>query len=448
VSLAAVVAVSLVVWVLESFAPVVSLGVLYLFAVLPVAALWGLPFAIPVSIVSMLAFNWLFLPPTHTLRLADSENWVALAVYLVTAVLVSELSARARRRAAEAEQRGREAVLAADVSALFLDGYEVEPRLGPIASVTARALGIQQARISLDPGADARDDEVAVDLVARERAVGRLFVGVGARPDPRALERVRAGLASLLATAIDRELLAEEAHQAEALRRSEAAKTAVLRAVSHDLRSPITALRTASEVLAGTPELADEERAELVESVLSQARRLERLVEDLLALSRLEAGAATPGKEVWTVDGLLARVLETVSASERVEVELPEDAPSVDVDAGQIERALVNVLENALRFSPGDESIVVSAVELPDEVRLTIDDHGPGVPAHERERIFEPFVRGETMPRDRGSGLGLAIARGFVALNGGRLWVEAGDGGGARFVLALPIVALPAEVHA
>ncbi len=115
-------------------APVLSLGVLYLFAVLPVAAIWGLPFAIPVSIVSMLAFNWLFLPPTHTLRLADSENWVALAVYLVTAISVSGLSARARRRAEEAEQRRREATLAADVSSLLLEGVEVEPCLETIAT--------------------------------------------------------------------------------------------------------------------------------------------------------------------------------------------------------------------------------------------------------------------------------------------------------------------------
>ena len=137
-SLAAVAVVSVAVWALEPHAPVVSLGVLYLFAVLPVAALWGLPFAIPVSIVSMLAFNWLFLPPTHTFRLADSENWVALAVYLVTAISVSALSDRARRRTEEAEERRREAS-AADTSSLLLIRHRRPSRATDnIAMFTAR----------------------------------------------------------------------------------------------------------------------------------------------------------------------------------------------------------------------------------------------------------------------------------------------------------------------
>jgi K+-sensing histidine kinase KdpD len=193
ISVGAVAAVSLAIWALEAHAPVVSLGVLYLFAVLPVAAMWGLPFAIPVSILSMVVFNWLFLPPTHTLRLADSENWVALAVYLVTAISVSALSDRARRRTEEAEQRRRDAERA-----------------------------MQEARAS------------------EER-------------------RLR------------------EAVEAEALRRSDAVKTAVLRSVSHDLRSPITAITTASEVLRELGDsLSDEDRDELVAAILAQVQRLQR----------------------------------------------------------------------------------------------------------------------------------------------------------------------------
>jgi K+-sensing histidine kinase KdpD len=365
-SLGAVAVVSVAIWALQPLAPVLSLGVLYLFAVLPVAALWGLPFAIPVSIVSMLAFNWLFLPPTHTLRLADSENWVALAVYLVTAISVSALSARARRRTEEAEERRSEA----------------------------------------------------------ERAMN----------EARASEERRL----------------REAVEAEGLRRSDAVKTAVLRSVSHDLRSPITAITTATEVLRELGDsLSDADRDELVAAILAQVQRLDRLVANLLELSRLEAGAATPARELWTVDGLVARVLDVLAADEeRVDVDLPDDIPPVEVDPGQIERALVNVLENALKFSDAESRVAVHATSEAGEVFLRVTDSGPGIPAHERERVFEPFVRGGAADRDRGSGLGLAIARGFVALNGGRVWVEPSAAGGAEFVVALPAVALPVDVTA
>lgn len=458
-SLGAVALVSVAVWLLEPLAPVLSLGVLYLFAVLPVAAIWGLPFAVPVSIVSMLVFNWLFLPPTHTLRLADSSNWVALVVYLVTAISVSDLSARARRRASEAEQRRREALLAADVSAVLLEGQELGPRLELVASRVARLLHARHARIALDAAVSGTADEVGFELVAGSRRVGRLFLDVSADPDPEIVSRVCTSIASLLATAVDREELAREARaseasrqreslEAEALRRSDAAKTAVLRSVSHDLRSPITAIMTSSEMLVSGDELGMEERDELVQSVISQARRLDRLVADLLALSRLEAGAAAPGREVWTIDGLVARALELVDSADRVVIDMPADAPSVEVDPTQLERALANLLDNALKFSPSDAPVVVAVSSTEGAVLLSVVDSGPGIPAHERDRIFEPFVRGTTARGDRGSGLGLAIARGFVSLNGGRLWVGSGPAGGATFVISLPTVSLPAEVHA
>jgi two-component system sensor histidine kinase KdpD len=344
-SFGAVAVVTGAIFALKPVAPVLSLGVLYLFAVLPVAALWGLPLAAFVSIVSMLAFNFFFLPPTHTLRLADSENWVALAVYLVTAISVSELAARARRRAAEAER------------------------------------------------------------------------------------------------------LARAARETETLRRSDAVKTAVLRSVSHDLRSPITAIMTASDVLeSSAEELSANEREELYSSIRLQIRRLDRFVSNLLDLSRLEAGAARPVPELWTVDGLIARALEVIGPeNERVEAILPEDSPPVSVDAAQLEHALVNLLENALKFSSPTDPVELRAEQLGDEVIVRISDHGPGIPAHEHSSIFEPFSRGTSADGEGGSGLGLAIARGFVQLNGGRLWVDSGPGQGTTFSLAFPAVRIPVE---
>jgi two-component system sensor histidine kinase KdpD len=352
-----------VIYALEPVAPVLSLGVLYLFAVLPVAALWGLRYAIPVSIVSMLAFNFFFLPPVHTLRLADSENWVALAVYLVTAISVSGLSARAQRRADEAEQRRLEAV--------------------------------------------------------------------------RAVEEFRASEERRLRQAVE----------AEALRRSDAVKTAVLRSVSHDLRSPITAIMTASELLADADDLAEGDRRDLIAAIDVQVRRLDRLVANLLELSRLEAGEARPKRELWPIDGLVAHALEFVEQNDRVDVELPEDIPPVEVDPAHVERALVNIIENALRFSPRAERVTLRATSHAGEVAIRVIDAGAGIPTHERERIFEPFVHGTGPDGAQGSGLGLAIARGFVGVNGGRLLVEQAEGGGAVFVVVLPAAMLPAEMR-
>jgi two-component system sensor histidine kinase KdpD len=423
--LGVVVLVTGAVYALRPVAPVLSLGVLYLFAVLPVAALWGLRLALLVSLVSMAVFNFLFLPPVHTLHLRESENWVALVVYLVTAVSVSGLAARARRRAAEAEQRSREAALAAEVSALLLESRDVESQLPAIASRVAHLLGASRARIELGP------DGEGYELVAAGRRVGRLVID-GAVPDDEVTARVLPMLAALLATAIDR----------EEVRRSDAAKTAVLRSVSHDLRSPITAILTASELLGTSPDgLSAAERQELLVSIRLQAKRLERFVANLLDLSRLEAGAAQPSPELWPIDGLVARALEAIGPeNERVDVALPPELPPVQVDPAQLEHVLVNLLDNALKFSPPVARIEVRAAQEDGEIVVRVIDRGPGIPPDEQERIFEPLSRGAT---GDGSGLGLAIARGFAQLNGGRLWVESEPGRGSSFGFALPASDVP-----
>jgi two-component system sensor histidine kinase KdpD len=434
-----VLAVTAAVFVLEPFAPAVSLGVLYVFAVLPVAVRWGLTYAVAVSVASLLVFNWFFLPPKHTLELADSENWVALAVYLVTAVVVSELAARARRRATEAEQRAREAALLAEVSAALLDSDDVEGELPGIAARVAHVLGASDGSIELEPttaGSPGSTHELAIG----DRPVGRLRLEGGERPTADVLRRLLPALASLLAAALDRQRLARTALEAEALRRSDAVKTGILRSVSHDLRSPLTAIRTASEALgAASLDLDEDDRVALLATIDVEARRLERLVADLLDLSRLDAGAAAPRRELWTLDGLVSRALGDLGGSaERVVVTLSPHLPPIEVDGTQIERVLANLLENALKFSSITDPVELAATQERAEVLVRVSDHGVGVQAGDAERIFEPFERADHAGRPRGTGLGLAIARGFAQANDGRLWAETG-GAGATFVLALPV---------
>jgi two-component system sensor histidine kinase KdpD len=438
-SAAAVAVVTGVVYALDPIAPVLGLGVLYLLAVVPVAAIWGLRFAVVVSVVSMLAFNWLFLPPTHTFHLAESEDWVALAVYLVVAVSVSALAARARTRAAEAEQQRREAAFAADVSGLLLGASSVELQLPEIAVRTADLFGVSHCWIELGAAREPDADETSRDLAAGGRHVGRIFSGVERSPDEALTARVLVVLSALLATAVEREELS----------RSDATKTTVLRSVSHDLRSPLTAIAAAAEMLAEAGELLSaDDRDELLASIREQARRLDRLVGNLLDLSRLEAGAAEPLAELWPIDELVGRALEALGpGGDRVVVSLAPDCPAVRVDAAQLERVLVNLVENALRYSSAADAVELRAAGVAGDVVISVVDSGPGLGAEEQASVFEPFSRGQGVG-ERGSGLGLAIARGFATLNGGRLWVESTPGRGATFSLALPAVEIDARVPA
>ena len=437
-SAAAVAAVTVAIFALRPFAPVLSLGALYVFAVLPVAIRFGFAYALPVSVASMLAFNFFFLPPVHSFSLHDAANWVALALYVVIAVVVSELATRGRRRAADAEQQRAEAAFAADVSVLLLECRFVQDRLRQIGARLAQVLAVPRAHIELGSLRRPEPAERVYDLAVGDRHVGRLFLDAGEQPEAAVTERVLHTLASLLASAMDRERLAHAAIVAEGLRQSDAIKTAVLRTLSHDLRSPLTAIGAAAEVLEGGGDtLTAAERAELVASVRSGTRRLARLVSNLLDLSRLEAGAARPRPELWTVDGLVARALEAIGPeAERVRVSLPAGLPALRLDPGQIERVLVNLLENALKASSLSDPVEIRTEVGERELILRISDHGPGLDPAEAERMFEPFARGQT---GEGTGLGLAIARGFTEANGGQLSVESTPGRGATFTLAFPV---------
>jgi two-component system, OmpR family, sensor histidine kinase KdpD len=437
-SIAAVAIVTLAIGLLDNHVPVLSLGVLYIFAVLPVAVVWGLWFALPLAVACMLAFNFFFLPPTHTFTLREGENWFALAVFSATAIVVSELAARARRRAATAEQRERESAVLAALATELLRGREIDDELDEIAERAAGVLGVPAASIELGTPRQV----AGYPLEAAGRRVGTITTPEGGEPNLAVRRRFLPALAALLAVAVEREALEREALEAETLRRSDLVKTALLRAVSHDLRSPLTGIRTAVGALrSDTLDLTEQDRQELLETIDLDSDRLSRLVADLLDLSRLEAGAAAPEPELWALDDLVRAAVEASGSKARVSV--AGESALVRVDAAQFQRVLANLIENAVKFSPNTGVVHVRITVTRKEAIVRVVDQGPGIPEADLERVFEPFYRGARDERG-GAGLGLAIARGFAEANGGRVWAESRPGQGATFALALPVAEVPA----
>ncbi|HEX5145618.1 MAG TPA: DUF4118 domain-containing protein [Conexibacter sp.] len=446
---------TLAIYPLRTVMPAVSTGVVYLLAVLLVSTWCGVWAGLATAVGSALAFNWFHLPPTGRLTISDPENVVALCVFLATAAIVSTLAELARARAYEAEQRRREADLAAELARLLLGGPDVQSALAPAAARLAEALELPSATIALEPAAGggrpadaAAPDPLRVPLSAGGQRVATLRLA--AAPSEQALarlqERVLPSLEALLGAAVARDALQREVVETKALRRSDDIKTALLRAVSHDLRSPLTAIAAAGEALA-SPRLEPVEREELAAAVVGESSRLSRLVDKLLDLSRLQGGAAQPRAEWCSVEEVLRVAIDETPNAAGWSVAIDPQLPLIRADAAQLERAFANLLENAARHGAG-HPVAVRARAVGPRLLVRVVDRGPGIRGPERERIFEPFHRGAHSAGDghTGAGLGLAVVRGFVEANGGRVWAESLPGQGATFVVELPLAEPAAEV--
>lgn len=256
------------------------------------------------------------------------------------------------------------------------------------------------------------------------------------------------GLVLLLFTALVTAQLADgarrearTAREAAVARQSDELKTSLLRAVTHDLRTPLASIKASVSALRQPDAtFADADRAELLAEIEEEADRLERLVRNFLDASRIEAGVLRPHRRAQDLRELILGAVARVGwvvGSRGVQVLVPDDLPSVACDYQQVEQVVVNLLENAALHAGSDAPITVRAAREGTHARVEVADHGSGVPAAERSRLFQPFERGPT--RAHGTGLGLTIARGFVEAHGGRIWVDDAPGGGARFVFTLPL---------
>ena len=486
---------TVVVAIIRALADVPNASIIYLAAVVATAIAAGAPGAVAATVASILLYDWFFTVPYFTLTMSQPSEWLNAVLLLGVGLIVGQLAALQRTRAEDARAREREA------RALFRVGRELATRestmavLPRLAQILLDEAGM--ARVWLAIGPETRERIVAdtageprptapsvVNVLDRKpgdepaawvriHAPGRLATssdvdtyrvriegggaflgslwasrvrGVGL-PD-RTETRLLAATADQTGQALAQDRLAAEARSAEVVRQSDAIKSALLQSVSHDLRTPLATIRAAAGSLRPDSGLGSADRFESAAAIDREVEYLNRLVTNLLDLSRIEAGALRADRDVFELDDLVRPTIERLRqrlGSRRVEIAI--EAPPVEVDPVFLDDAVTNVLENAVKYAGPDAPIRISARLLPDApfVRLTVEDGGPGVPEEALGRLFEKFYRVPGGPRGSraGTGIGLAVVQGLVEATGGRCAARRSDLGGLAVDLDLPAASGP-----
>ncbi|MFI5555166.1 DUF4118 domain-containing protein [Streptomyces sp. NPDC051738] len=424
-----------------------------LFLTLTVAAalLGGLLPALASAAVGSLLLNWYFTAPMHHLTIADPKNLLALVIFVCVAVAVASVVDVAARRTHQAARLRAESEILAFLAGNVLRG---ETGLEELLERVRETFGMESAALlerasDVDPwtcagrvglGRElARPEEADVDVPVGDH----MALALTGRVLPAEDRRVLAAFAAQSAVVLDRQRLQREADQAKELAEGNRIRTALLAAVSHDLRTPLASIKASvSSLRSDDVAWSEEDEAELLEGIEEGADRLDHLVGNLLDMSRLQTGTVTPLIRDIDLDEVVPMALGGVP-EDSVELDIPETLPMVAVDPGLLERSVANLVENAVKYSPDDSTVLVSASAIADRVEVRVVDRGPGVPDDAKERIFAPFQRYGDAPRGAGVGLGLAVARGFAETVGGTLNAEDTPGGGLTMVLTLRAAASP-----
>jgi two-component system sensor histidine kinase KdpD len=427
-----------------------SVLLVFLLLVIAVALVGGLLPALAAAVVGGLAENWFFTAPTHRLTVDRLDDVVALAGYLVVAVAVATVVDRSARRATIAARSSAETAMLASLSRSVLAG---DRALTSLLDQIRRAFGLRSVSMVERTAQGERTvgacggppgeapDEVAVTDTLSLRLSGRTL--------PASDRRVLVAFAEQAAVALQQGRLAAQAAEADRLAAGNSMRTALLAAVSHDLRTPLAGIKASSSALR-SPGLALSagDRAELVDTIDESADRLTALVDNLLDMSRLQSGALTPVLGPADLAGVVHRALSWLEDGQRGRVTLhsPDDLPPVLADPGLLERVIANLVGNAARHAPtGPIDVRTGAVA--GRVELLVVDRGPGVPQADRERVFAPFQRLGDAPAGQGVGLGLAVARGLAEAMGGTLIAEDTPGCGLTVVLSLAVADVPAPAR-
>ncbi|MEU9397928.1 sensor histidine kinase KdpD [Streptomyces sp. NPDC048324] len=438
----------LLTWLLTSAIPQVGLAndmLLFLTLTVAAALAGGLLPALASAVVGSLLLNWYFTPPVHTFTIADPQNIVAIAIFVGVAISVASVVDLAARRTHQAARLRAESEILSFLAGNVLRG---ETSLEELLERVRETFGMESAALlertgetdpwtcagSVGPRPCQDPDDADVDVPVGDH----MSLALSGRVLPAADRRVLAAFAAQAAVVLDRRRLRQEADQAKELAEGNRIRTALLAAVSHDLRTPLAGIKAAvTSLRSDDVEWSEEDQADLLEAIEEGADRLDHLVGNLLDMSRLQTGTVTPIIRETDLDEVVPMALGGVP-EDSVELDIPETLPMIYVDRGLLERAVANVVENAVKYSPAGERVLVSASAIADRVEVRVVDRGPGVPDDAKDRIFEPFQRYGDSPRGNGVGLGLAVARGFAEAMGGTLSAEDTPGGGLTMVLSVP----------
>ena len=418
----------------------------YLLAIVVVGARYGRLPSVLTSLLGVAAFDFFFVPPYYTFAVADAQALSTFAVMLVVGLVIGGLTTRITRQAQSAAERERQtAALAAMTRELAQAGSP--NAVAAMAALHVGAVFDAEVRITLpDESSRASDDDVPmrIPLRIREETLGMMLL-IPRRPRRLRSEAVRRELDTFsrqIALALERVRLAGDAEAARVSAETERLRNALLTSVSHDLRTPLAAITgAATTLLEGGPRVDEPTLKDLLESIRDEAARLNRLVQNLLQMTRLQSGELLLRREWHPLEEVIGAALERFG-EQPVTLTVPRDLPLVPIDDVLIEQVIVNLLDNAAKYTGSDSPIRILASATDQAVTVEVADRGPGLPAGDETRVFEKFYRGAGNGI-QGTGLGLAICRGIIHAHGGRIWAQNLPEGGVAFLFTLPLTGSP-----
>jgi two-component system sensor histidine kinase KdpD len=438
----------------------------FLMLVLVTASRWRLAYSVYLSVLCTLLYNFFFLPPLGRLTIAEPNNWVALSAFLICSVLVSHLSDQEHQHAENAERGRRELERLYEFSQQLLLQEDLRSVAHMTPSIVATVFGFRAVGLYVrdgdvvhysDPGnelAPLVDLKLAtgqseVSLTTREGyrliplMLGMQSLGVLAVTGGAYSPQVYDAIGSLVAIALERAGAVERSSRLEASRQSERLRSALIDSVTHDLRTPLTAIRAAATTMVSQPDLQEAERADLVAVVDEESARLDRLIGQAVEMAQLDAEAIRIDVRLQDVRELLEMTVEEMRPALKdhvVQARVAEEVPRTPMDRALVQRVLRHLIENAVKYSPPHAPIELSAVKDEHRLRVTVADRGPGVDPGEQPFVFDKFFRGrKQLGQAVGTGMGLAIAKAIVEAHGGGIELFSEAGKGARFTFWLPL---------
>lgn len=444
-----------------------TVAMTFLVAVLVVSAAWGLRYAVFLSVVATLCFNFFFLPPVGTFTIADPQNWIALLAFLATGIIASQLSERARREAQQANQRRHEIERLYSFSQRLLTTENIPELLNALPGYIVETFGARSAALlvpgrsdSYRSGADSRSElpresleavaargeptiDAAAELCFAPLRLGVRSVGAAGLTGVVLSRETLEALGTLIAIAIERTGAVEKLGKAEASRESEKLRSAILDSVTHEFRTPLTSIKASATTLLSGGGLGAAEQRELVTIIDEEADRLNRLVGEAAEMAKLDANQVELRREPRPIREAIDRAVEEARqalADHPVDISAPPDLPLVSMDVVRIKDVVLQLLDNAGRYSPPGAPVHISAAAQGRMLTVSVADRGPGIDDFEQSLIFDKFYRGKNERyRVQGTGMGLAIAKAVVEAHGGSIGVISQLGHGSVFSFTLPI---------